>query len=598
MRRSIVAVSAAVLAGSAILVAASATVAMSSLETGAKFRWRSSSKKWCNMFLVSDGQPELGSWLDVKQQPWGVDCKVCKETGVSNPFASYSMTKKGQLQNCNLMKHHKSKAHKAAVKEWLKEGGCVGPSPDAALSLSQFQELMECFGEKRSLTQKELQMAWCLAEGLKALDQTFIAKSSHISLMRDERHGRLAIRFMAVAPDLTTRSGFLGATWVFQLTQAAAAASATEAWLLRPNRLAVSASKGFEKTDSWLFRPPWLPWAFVSELCKKRAAVSAWNITSQTGSVLEPVCYHSPPYELCDELIHDFFAKIIIDLTPLDGRMAWAALRNRHHRLLALLEKEMTNPESSLFSSAYSEAVGGSGHAPQEEGEEENDEDEEDDVWDPLGDDDDDDEEDNGDKTLRAPRLRCSSRSPHQPCNGQAANWRLGYKAVLALVAATGWWSVGRCRVSFEAFPAGGDVPAPHGMVVNDLTAWYEVSGFLAPVLLNILFWTSAVAVWSCMQANGWLPPVHENVAAASHQAALDYEPQNWHRAVALVLELHRTAFTAIANRVLATAVVHRFPATRQRGDLIHPDVAPMELQWYLPRRLVPLLQTTHVTGR
>ena len=95
--------------GSAILVAASATVAMSSLETGAKFRWRSSGKKWCNMFLVSDGQPELGSWLDVKQQPWGVGCKVCKETGVSNPFASYSMTKKGQLQNCNLMKHHKSK---------------------------------------------------------------------------------------------------------------------------------------------------------------------------------------------------------------------------------------------------------------------------------------------------------------------------------------------------------------------------------------------------------------------------------------------------------------------------------------------------------
>ena len=50
----------------------------------------------------------------------------------------------------------------------------------------------------------------------------------------------------------------------------------------------------------------------------------------------------------------------------------------------------------------------------------------------------------------------------------------LGYKAVLALVAATGWWSVGRCRVSFEAFPVGGDVPAPRGMVVNDLTAWYE----------------------------------------------------------------------------------------------------------------------------
>ena len=61
--------------------------------------------------------------------------------------------------------------------------------------------------------------------------------------------------------------------------------------------------------------------------------------------------------------------------------------------------------------------------------------------------------------------------------------------------------------------------------------------------------------VQQVLQANGWLPPVHENVAAANHQAALDYEPQKWHRAVALVLELHRTAFTAIANRVLATAV-------------------------------------------
>ena len=171
-----------------------------------------SGRKWCDLFLISDGQPELGSWLDAKQQPWGVGCKVCKETGVSNPFASYSLTKIGQLQRSNLMKHHKSKAHKAVVKEWLKEGGCVGPSPDAAPSLSQFQELMESFGQKTSLGQKELQMAWCLAEGLKALDQKFLAKSSHISLIRDERHGRLAIRFTAGAPDLTTRHGFLGQT--------------------------------------------------------------------------------------------------------------------------------------------------------------------------------------------------------------------------------------------------------------------------------------------------------------------------------------------------------------------------------------------------
>ena len=42
---SIVADLATVLAGSVILVAPSATAAMSSFETGAKFRWRSSGKK-------------------------------------------------------------------------------------------------------------------------------------------------------------------------------------------------------------------------------------------------------------------------------------------------------------------------------------------------------------------------------------------------------------------------------------------------------------------------------------------------------------------------------------------------------------------------
>lgn len=195
-----------------------------------------------------------------------------------------------------------------------------------------------------------------------------------------------------------------------------------------------------------------LPWKEKKELLGKKHMIAVGGKTqnkeeekqnSRSSNGLEPVCYHSPPYELCDELIHDFFAKIIIDLTPLDGRMVGyvgVAFNPEHQRLLedrllALLEKEMTNPESSLFSSAYSEAVGGSGQAPvnqtakpkakvkakakakgkakpkakakakakqtkdeQEEGEEENDEDEEDDVWDPLGDDDDDDEEDNGDK--------------------------------------------------------------------------------------------------------------------------------------------------------------------------------------------------------
>lgn len=135
--------------------------------------------------------------------------------------------------------------------------------------------------------------------------------------------------------------------------------------------------------------PPWssewhLPWKEKKELLGKKHQIlvggkthdkddgDKQNSRSRNGS--EPVCYHSPPYELCEELIHDFFVKMIIDLTPLDARMAWAALRNRvgyvgiafnpehqrllEERLLTLLEKDMKDPESPLFSAAYAEAVG------------------------------------------------------------------------------------------------------------------------------------------------------------------------------------------------------------------------------------------------
>ena len=39
--------------------------------------------------------------------------------------------------------------------------------------------------------------------------------------------------------------------------------------------------------------------------------------------------FHSPPLELYEELLHCFYAKMVFDLTPLDARFAYAALRNR-----------------------------------------------------------------------------------------------------------------------------------------------------------------------------------------------------------------------------------------------------------------------------
>jgi len=43
----------------------------------------------------------------------------------------------------------------------------------------------------------------------------------------------------------------------------------------------------------------------------------------------EPMCYHSPPLELYEEFLNQYFAKLVIDMAPSDGKMAWACLRNR-----------------------------------------------------------------------------------------------------------------------------------------------------------------------------------------------------------------------------------------------------------------------------
>ncbi|CAK9001222.1 Uncharacterized protein SCF082_LOCUS6841 [Durusdinium trenchii] len=164
--------------------------------------------------------------------------------------------------------------------------------------------------------------------------------------------------------------------------------------------------------------PPWssewhLPWKEKKELLGKKHQIlvggkthdkddgDKQNSRSRNGS--EPVCYHSPPYELCEELIHDFFVKMIIDLTPLDARMAWAALRNRvgyvgiafnpehqrllEERLLTLLEKDMKDPESPLFSAAYAEAEEEQEEEEEQENAENVENEDEEEVWDPLADD-------------------------------------------------------------------------------------------------------------------------------------------------------------------------------------------------------------------
>ena len=131
-------------------------------------------------------------------------------------------------------------------------------------------------------------------------------------------------------------------------------------------------------TEEWQ-----LDWKTKKELLGKKHQILVGGKTEfkdeekpndRASNAKEPVSFHSPPLELYEELLHCFYAKMVFDLTPLDARFAYAALRNRvgyvgvaynpeherlmEERLMFLLEKDMRDSTSPLFSAAYSEAVG------------------------------------------------------------------------------------------------------------------------------------------------------------------------------------------------------------------------------------------------
>ena len=88
----------------------------------------------------------------------------------------------------------------------------------------------------------------------------------------------------------------------------------------------------------------------------------------------KPVCFHSMPSAFYAELMIRFWAKLVIDLTPLDGRFAFEALKARvgyvgltftpkhtaflEERLLAPMQQDMLDSSSTLFKSTYAEAMG------------------------------------------------------------------------------------------------------------------------------------------------------------------------------------------------------------------------------------------------
>ena len=170
-------------------------------------KWKRLGPSWRTRFLIESTQPEHGSWLDFDGAGFG--CRVCKFTGLTSPFGTYSVNTPQSLQAVNFDKHAKAKNHRAAVAGYLLgaiDEGLGAPSREEYLALiSKIEKGQATLG-----SQKEAQMTWTLAEAMKSLDQEAVAKCATITLFRDESKGRLLLRFRTVSPTLETYAGTAG----------------------------------------------------------------------------------------------------------------------------------------------------------------------------------------------------------------------------------------------------------------------------------------------------------------------------------------------------------------------------------------------------
>jgi len=135
-----------------------------------------------------------------------VGCKICKEATLSAPnfhcaWSEFTIPV-DDLSKCRLMSHAKSQKH-------ITSCSVKTPGP----TLEEFRKVWDSFG----LASTEIKrwraerMSWCVSEALKERSCKHLKKADAVGLIRDERHGRLLIRYRTVTlRGLELKTGVVG----------------------------------------------------------------------------------------------------------------------------------------------------------------------------------------------------------------------------------------------------------------------------------------------------------------------------------------------------------------------------------------------------
>ena len=152
-------------------------------------------------------------WLFVtlKDKVARLGCSVCAQasTVTVGPWANFNV-KPLSVKLAHLKRHERSKTHVAALAA-TRSSDHAALAPDASLFQDALQK-MRAGGSARNgggCSNKKEQVRWCLAESTMEVGRQVLREALCVALTRDERKGRLLIRWRACKPDLRPASGVL-----------------------------------------------------------------------------------------------------------------------------------------------------------------------------------------------------------------------------------------------------------------------------------------------------------------------------------------------------------------------------------------------------
>jgi len=127
-------------------------------------------------------------------------------------FAAFAVTRR--LKSVWLRRHHDSKKHQEAIR--FLEGHITEDDLSVAPSLQDFASALSNMKKGQSMRNGGVPsdttslMQWCISESLLQVWRSKLAKATTLCLVRDERKGKLLIRFRACDGCLELCSGTLG----------------------------------------------------------------------------------------------------------------------------------------------------------------------------------------------------------------------------------------------------------------------------------------------------------------------------------------------------------------------------------------------------